>query len=62
VVPLAPLGAPRKIAEAYGDSPAVESLNATVLVEIPLSKWPISLRFQAAADAAWMPKNSIKSI
>jgi hypothetical protein len=37
----------RKFAEAYGDFPAVESLNATVLVEIPFSKGPVSLRFCA---------------
>jgi hypothetical protein len=36
--------APSKNAEAYGDSLAVESLNATVLVEFPVSKGPILLR------------------
>jgi hypothetical protein len=45
-----------KNAEAYGDSPAVESLNATVLVENSLSKAPISLRFPVRAGPARMRK------
>jgi hypothetical protein len=48
-------------AEAYGDSPAVESLNATVLVEFPLSKGPILLRFPASFEAGSAVKSSIKS-
>jgi hypothetical protein len=43
--PDAPAERPQKNAEAYGDSPQLESLNATVLVEFPLSKGRISLRF-----------------
>jgi hypothetical protein len=35
----------RKIGEAYGVSPAIESLNATVLVEIPVFKGRIPLGF-----------------
>jgi hypothetical protein len=53
--------APSKNAEAYGDSPSIESLNATVLVEFPLSKGPISLRFPAPGASAAISKNSIKS-
>jgi hypothetical protein len=51
----------RKNAEAYGDSLGIESLNATVLVEFPLSKGRISLRFPASAALPEMPKKSIKS-
>jgi hypothetical protein len=54
VVPLTPplaAGAGRKSAEAYGDSPQIESLSATVLVEIPVSKGPNSLRFRTGTDA-----------
>jgi hypothetical protein len=47
VVPLAPSGwPPAKNAEAYGDSLAIESLIATVLVEFPLSKGRIALHFR----------------
>ena len=46
----------RKSAEAYGDSPVVESLSATVLVEIPVSKGPNSLRFRTRTD----PRESLK--
>jgi hypothetical protein len=51
----------RKNAEAYGDSPALESLNATVLVEFPLSKGRISLRFLARSGVLKIPNNLIKS-